>query len=84
MAMITEYGRRKMEILDWSISMECIMEKDRNSSLFSLIVLHVRCCRVELEIALDDLVNSSQEVLLGCDLPTSTDGIHTSLRSYTA
>ena len=34
----------------------------------SLVVLHIRSSGVELQVALDDLVYRSQEVLLGSDL----------------
>jgi len=43
-----------------------------------LVVLHVGSGRVELEVALDDLVHSSQEVLLGGDLPSSPNCEHAS------
>lgn len=36
--------------------------------LARLIVLHIRSCGIELEVALDDLVDCGQEVLFRCNL----------------
>lgn len=48
-----------------------------------LVVLHVRRRRVELQVTLDNLVHSSQEVLLRSNLPSSTDGEHAGLSRNT-
>lgn len=44
-----------------------------------LVVLHVCCSRVELEVALDHFIDCGKEILLSCDLPPRTDGEHAGL-----
>lgn len=52
--------------------------------LSPLVVLHVCSGRVELQVALNDLVNSTQEVLLTGDLSPGADSKHTGFRAHTA
>lgn len=49
-----------------------------------LIVLHVCCCRVELQIAFYDLVHGAQEILLSGHLPPCADSEHASLCAHTS
>lgn len=49
-----------------------------------LVILHVRRCGVELEIALDDLVDCAQKVLLCGYLSSCSDGKHACLCTDTS
>lgn len=53
-------------------------------NLTKLIVLHIRGSGIELEIALDDFLDTRQEVLLCCDLSSCSYGEHASLRANRA
>ena len=47
-----------------------------NQNVLGLIVSHVARSRREFCVALDDFVDSFEEILLGCDLASGSDGEH--------
>lgn len=51
-------------------------------NLNPLIILHVCCCRVELQVTLDDLVHGAQEIFLSGHLPPRANGKHASLCAH--
>ena len=48
----------------------------------NLIILHIRSCRIKLQIPLNDLIHSAQEVLLRSHLPSCPNSKHARLSTH--